>query len=253
MIAENGLTVTVYAADEISAGRAAEAAGILGAPFTRAEPDDGTPVLRFAADGVTFVCGGMEIKGDFSRLARRVRGANLREELLVRAVRSKDIPRPRVLDATAGLGEDSFLLAAYGCEVTLYERDDVMFILLEDALMRALRDPGLCTIAARMKAVHGDSIPAMRNADGAYGAVLLDPMFPQREKSALVKKKLQLIQQLEPPCTDEAELLCAAVAARPRKVVIKRPAKGPFLAGRKPDHSISGKAVRYDCVNVRSD
>ncbi len=72
-------------------------------------------------------------------------------------------------------------------------------------------------------------------------------MFPAREKSAAVKKKFQLLQRLEKPCDDEAALLGAARAARPKKVVVKRPAKGPALAGSTPDYSISGKAIRYDC------
>jgi 16S rRNA (guanine1516-N2)-methyltransferase len=80
--------------------------------------------------------------------------------------------------------------------------------------------------------------------------ILLDPMFPERQKSALVKKKFQLLQQLECPCTDEEELLQAAINAKPRKIIIKRPAKGPFLANRKPDYSISGKAIRYDCIVI---
>jgi 16S rRNA (guanine1516-N2)-methyltransferase len=77
--------------------------------------------------------------------------------------------------------------------------------------------------------------------------VLLDPMFPERRKSAISKKKMQLFQKLEAPCDDEAELLDAAFAAKPRKVIVKRPPKGPFLAGRKPSYSLTGKAVRYDC------
>ena len=75
-------------------------------------------------------------------------------------------------------------------------------------------------------------------------------MFPARTKSALVKKKFQLLQQLERPCNDEEELLQAALAAKPRKVVIKRPAKGPYLGGVKPDYSLSGKSVRYDCLVI---
>ena len=80
--------------------------------------------------------------------------------------------------------------------------------------------------------------------------VYLDPMFPGRTKSAAVKKKFQLIHGLERPTEplDEESLLQAALAARPRKVVIKRPVKGPYLAGVKPSHSIAGKAVRYDCI-----
>ena len=80
--------------------------------------------------------------------------------------------------------------------------------------------------------------------------VLLDPMFPGRQKSGLVKKKAQLLQKLEKPCEDEEGLLQAAVSAGPRKIVIKRPLKGPFLAGRKPDYSITGKTIRYDCLLV---
>ena len=65
-----------------------------------------------------------------------------------------------------------------------------------------------------------------------------------------MKKKFQLIHGLECPTDpmDEEALLQAALAARPRKVVIKRPVKGPYLAGAKPSHNIAGKAVRYDCL-----
>ena len=98
----------------------------------------------------------------------------------------------------------------------------------------------------------GDSIEAMNRAEDSIGGipdlVLLDPMFPERQKSALVKKKFQLIHRLESPCMEEETLLNAAIAAGPRKILIKRPLKGPWLAGRKPGYSISGKAVRYDCI-----
>ena len=79
-------------------------------------------------------------------------------------------------------------------------------------------------------------------------AVYLDPMFPARQKSAAVKKKFQLLHRLERPCDDAEELLRAALDAHPRKVVVKRPPKGPCLAGVKPSYSIAGKAVRYDVI-----
>ncbi|MBR3181084.1 MAG: class I SAM-dependent methyltransferase, partial [Eggerthellaceae bacterium] len=65
-----------------------------------------------------------------------------------------------------------------------------------------------------------------------------------------VKKKLQLLQRLEQPCEDEQALLDAAFAAQPRKVIVKRPAKGPYLADRKPDYSLAGKAIRFDCFSI---
>ena len=98
-----------------------------------------------------------------------------------------------------------------------------------------------------MTVYEGDSIEYMASLDSAPDVVLLDPMFPERQKSALIKKKFQLIHRLEKPCEDEEALLNAAVNLRPHKIVIKRPAKGAYLAGRKPDYSLDGKAIRYDC------
>ena len=76
--------------------------------------------------------------------------------------------------------------------------------------------------------------------------IYLDPMFPARQKSGLIVKKLQLIQKLEQPCFQEEELLLAAQSMHPQKIIVKRPLKGAFLAGRKPNYSIKGKAIRYD-------
>ncbi len=87
----------------------------------------------------------------------------------------------------------------------------------------------------------------MKNLDYKPDIVLLDPMFLAIQKSALTKNKFQLIQRLESPCSTEEDLLDAAIAADPKRIVIKRPLKGPYLAGRKPAYSLEGKAIRYDC------
>ena len=84
---------------------------------------------------------------------------------------------------------------------------------------------------------------ALKRPDVIY----LDPMFPERQKSGLVKKKFQLIHYLEAPAENEETLMQAAIDARPFKIVVKRPAKGPYLAGLKPSYSLDGKAIRYDC------
>ena len=150
--------------------------------------------------------------------------------------------------------------------------------LLADALRRAAQVPELAGLVARMPAQEGDSTAALGTLDvsekggvsekrgvsekGGAAAmvspgkdlpsqpdvVYLDPMFPERRKSAAVKKKFQLLHGLERPCDDAGTLLAAARAARPRKIVIKRPVKGPNLAGVKPSYSVAGKAVRYDCL-----
>ena len=207
---------------------------------------DGEAKLIATEEGLTLSDGKNAVRGDFTRLLPRIRRGNLAGEHLVRAVKIKGIDEPLVVDATAGLGEDAFLLAAAGCRVLLFERDPVIAALLDDALGRAKRDPETAPIASRMTLYPEDSIPALPTL--SPDVVLLDPMFPERKKSALVKKKFQLLHLLEKPCEDERELLDAALFARPKRIVIKRPAKGPFLAGVKPSYSLSGSAVRFDCI-----
>lgn len=207
--------------------------------------------LRNDPEGLTLVGDGMELRGDFTSLLPRLRQDRLSHELLVKATRVRGADAPTLIDATAGLGEDSLLLAAVGFSVSLYEKDPVIAALLRDALQRAANNPQLADIAARMELHQEDSIQALRSLLAPPDVVLLDPMFPARTKSALTKKKFQLLHYLESPATDEEELLSAALAANPRKVVIKRPPKGPFLAGVKPSRSITGKAVRYDIIQIR--
>lgn len=217
-------------------------------------PDPGLLYLKVSRDGLSLMRDGMELRPDFAEMLPRIKQGALQREMLVKAARVKGVEAPRAVDATAGLGEDSLLLAAAGFTVTLCEADPVIAALLEDALARASAHEVLGPIVERMHLVAGDSRIALERAGASTGAqpdvVYLDPMFPGRTKSAAVKKKFQLIHGLERPTEplDEESLLQAALAAHPRKVVIKRPVKGPYLAGVKPSHAIAGKAVRYDCI-----
>ena len=204
--------------------------------------------LRQGEDGLELVGNGMVLRADFMRLLPRLRPDRLGRELLVRAARVRGVASPAVVDATAGLGEDSLLLAAAGFSVTMFEKDPVIASLLRDALERASNEPQLTKVVSRMRLVEGDSVVGLRELGFAPDVVFLDPMFPERTKSAAVKKKFQLLHLLERPCDNERELLEAALAARPRKVVVKRPPKGPALAGARPSHSLAGKAVRYDVI-----
>ena len=203
--------------------------------------------------GLCLTDGRLELMADFRDMLPRLKQSNLEHEMIIKAVRikSQDMPQT-VLDATAGLGEDSLILAAAGFNVRLYEYDPVIAALLEDALKRANNLPELESVAARMEFYQEDSIQAMRTLSQAPDVVLLDPMFPGRQKSAKIKKKFQLLQQLESPCSNEDELLDAAISTGAKKIVIKRPLKGPFLAGRKPSYSLSGKVIRYDCLIINA-
>ena len=211
----------------------------------------GTPVLQRGSEGLILTDGNLRLMADFTPMVSRLKQGAIGTELLVRAARLKNIPDgavPTLIDATAGLGEDSILLAAAGFSVKMYEQNPTIAALLQDALERAADLPELSGIIARMELVNADSIKALRSLKEPPDVVYLDPMFPERKKSALIKKKFQLLQQLEMPCANEEELLEAAIAAHPHKIVIKRPAKGPYLAGLKADYSISGRTIRYDCL-----
>lgn len=206
------------------------------------------PSLVMREEGLTLVGEGLELRGDFTRMLPRLKKGRLSKELLVRAARVKGVAEPVAVDATAGLGDDSLLLAAAGFSVTMFERDATIAALLRDALARAAKVDELAGIVDRMHLIGGDSVRGLRELAVCPDVVFLDPMFPARRKSAAVKKKLQLIQAIERPCNNEEELVEAALSAGPRKVVIKRPVKGPHLAGVKPSYSLAGKAVRYDVL-----
>ena len=203
--------------------------------------------LKHDTDGLYLTDNIVKLRANLVEMAPRLKKGVLDTELLVRAAKIKKADHAlTAIDATAGFGQDSLLLAAAGFSVKLYEKNPVIAALLEDALNRAKEYPELKEAAGRMELAGTDSIEAMKALNKAPDVIYLDPMFPKRKKSALIKKKFQLLQQLETPCENEIELFEAALAAQPHKIVVKRPAKGAYLADRRPSYSLAGKAVRYD-------
>ena len=196
--------------------------------------------LLIDKEGVTLMGYGLSFRGNFENMLRRVTNGRIQHEMIARLVKTKE-ENPTVIDATAGMGEDSILLAACGYKVTMFEQNPVIAELLKDAMRRAKNHPELGPLMERMTLIQGNSIEI-------NDIIFLDPMFPARQKSGLINKKLQLIQKLEQPCLQEEELLDAAIKAKPKKIIIKRPLKGSNLAGRRPSYSIKGKAIRYDCI-----
>ena len=202
--------------------------------------------VMFDSRGVSLTGFGLTYQGDFENMLHRVTNGRLQHEMLVRAAKTEE-KNLKAIDATAGMGEDAFLLAAYGYEVTLYEQNPVIAALLKDALRRAKKHPVLKDIAGRMHLTEGDSVECMIRLMDPVDVIYLDPMFPERQKSGLINKKLQLIQKLEPPCSEEKDLFDAAIKANPSKIIVKRPLKSVHLAGREPSYILKGKAIRYDC------
>jgi len=173
---------------------------------------------------------------------------------LIRAVGIKKgrSDRPRVIDATAGLGEDAWLLAAIGCEVTAVERQPVIAALLDDALARAAATHS--DTAARITLRHTSAIdwltqaaypqPPARRAD----AIVIDPMFPLGRK-AKERKPMRVLRLLAGDDEDAPRLLAAALATGVHRVCVKRPLRAPAIEhteGRDPDVVYKGKAVRFD-------
>lgn len=206
-------------------------------------------LLSMDESGLALVSDNMKLYGDFSKSIKRIKQNNLQKEMLIHAVKIKGEKENLIaIDATAGLGEDSILLAAYGYNVELYEKNPIISELLKDAMERAEKISELKDIIGRMKVHNEDSIIAMQNLKYKPDIILLDPMFPERTKSALIKKKFQILHKIENPCSDENEMLSSAIKANPKKLVIKRPLKGEYLAGVKPDYSLKGSSIRYDCI-----
>lgn len=192
---------------------------------------------------------------DFGSGALHYRQRDNTPELLGKAVGGA-VKRPlRIVDATAGLGTDAFVLASLGHEVLMCERDPVVVELLRHGLDRAQgrEDARLAEVVGRLSLVPLDA----RACDGerlqGVDVIYLDPMFPGRAKSAAVKKEMALLQRLlaEVSTAQDADaLLHWALQQDVARVVVKRPVRAASLASREPSHRIQGKAVRYD-VYVR--
>ncbi|MBI46970.1 MAG: SAM-dependent methyltransferase [Marinobacter sp.] len=158
-----------------------------------------------------------------------------------------------IVDATAGLGQDAFVLASLGCTVTLFERNPVIHALLADGLARAALNVDCAAIVERMRLLEGSSIewlarPGTEAADVGY----LDPMFPHRDKSALVKKEMQVFRTIVGDDEDSAQLLAAALERARYRVVVKRPRKASAIEGAEPTTRIEGKSSRYDVYAIRA-
>ena len=175
-------------------------------------------------------------------------------QMIAKAVGIQGSIRPTVLDATAGLGRDAFVLACLGCEVSMLERHPVVAALLHDGLGRAAEDVEVAPIVARMNLQQGNAIELMSRWQGAPPQVIyLDPMFPGRsKKSAQVKKEMRLFQPLVVADEDAAQLLTAALDLATHRVVIKRPRIAPALGGIVAGYSLEGKSSRYDIYPKKS-
>jgi 16S rRNA (guanine1516-N2)-methyltransferase len=170
-----------------------------------------------------------------------------RGEAVAKAVGIKKNYLPRVVDATAGLGRDAFVLAALGCHVQMLERNPVVAALLDDGLRRGYQDAEIgAWLRERLTLLHTSSLTALANIEPWPEVVYLDPMYPHRQKSALVKKEMRVFQSLVGADEDADGLLAPARALATRRVVVKRPDYAGPLAGVPAQATVVTKSHRFD-------
>lgn len=221
--------------------------GASGAQLRLYRDEQGCLVL--GGDGGAF---GSPLRVDFvaGRAAHRRRFGGGRGQLVARACGLAKGITPSIVDATAGLGRDAFVLASLGAELLLIERVAPIAALLEDGLLRAQDNAEVAAIIARMRLYHADSSHQLARVVADSGhvpqVIHLDPMFPHREKSALVKKEMRLFRELAGDDEDAPRLLEAALDVATHRVVVKRPRKAPPIAGPAPRHHLEEKTSRYD-------
>ena len=191
----------------------------------------------------------LPISVDFPVYLRSLKNINeLNSQPLVRAIGKT---ARFVVDATAGMGQDSFMLAAAGFEVIGYERSAGIYALLENGLQRAMADPVTREmIDDRLQFRHGDAIDELPLLKPQPDAVYLDPMYPpKRRKSALSKKEMQVFRELVGDDDDATRLFETALVTARERVVVKRPHHAEPIGG-KPSMSYESKLVRFDVYKV---
>jgi len=227
----------------------------LAVPLLDGLPDDGPGVVLRADEPPALQMLGRRAPGpvtvDFAdrQLQRRVAGSTSRRDPLARAVGLHRRPQTAVVDATAGLGRDGWVLAALGASVTWIECSPVLAALLGAALERARTTSHLAATAARIRLQPGDLRDVLRRLPTAACEVIyVDPMYPDGATRGAVGRPAQVLRALHagasPPA--EADLLAAARAHATRRVVVKRPQRAAPVSGPPPNRAVSGRAVRFD-------
>ena len=193
-----------------------------------------------------------ELRVDFvsGAVAHRLRFGGGRGQALAKAMGLRAGKTPMIVDATAGLGRDSFLLASLGAQVVMIERSEKMHSLLVQGMDRAFKEGGeFREIIGRMTLLKGDAkdlLPEM-----TCEAILLDPMHPPRKNSALVKRELRQVREIVGADDDAVDLVRVALKNARNRVVLKWPAKvDPIKGIQACSHQIHGKSTRYDVFMV---
>ncbi len=163
------------------------------------------------------------------------------QELLIKALSGEKKCR-NILDLTAGLAIDAVFLSQCDFQVTALERNPVLYFLLTQALENTQRSD-----LSELRFIHSDSAQFLKNLteDHFYQVAYFDPMYPDKKKTALPRKEMQIFKELVGRDADSQEVLQLALSKNFQRVIVKRPLKSEFLL---PGviHSFKGTTVRYD-------
>lgn len=217
---------------------------LINSKFLRLNPE---LALLVDAQGLSLCANGMKMQPDWVSEIGRLKRASLKTEILARACQANE--QPKLIDATAGLGHDTLLMAKFGAKITLIERHPILYSLLEDAHLQAQKNIYLAPIVKNIDLVFSDSTTYLKKLTEIVDVIYLDPMFPQRDaKQAQVKKQMQILHLLLPENgeMDLGDGLLEVAKPLAKRVIVKRPRHAVYLNNDKPQHQWLGDACRFD-------
>jgi 16S rRNA (guanine1516-N2)-methyltransferase len=205
-------------------------------------------ILTPAGIGITDNIKNRPIYVDFSSNKTSYRRKSNQSEFIIKATGLNKLKFPIIVDATAGLGGDSFVIASKGHKIHMIERSPIVSVLLEDGLKRARLNPEINDIANNMIFRSGDAHKLLANINPDI--IYLDPMFPSKTKNSAVKREMQLFKMIVGADIDASDLLKLSLEKATYRVVVKRPIKSPFLGDIKPSFQMLGNSSRFDIYHT---
>ncbi|MGB5277908.1 MAG: class I SAM-dependent methyltransferase [Gammaproteobacteria bacterium] len=255
----NSSSICIVCTDDARRQQAQALARQTGLPLLGKKCDDFSLQLCFDHDRVALIDTALDtsIHVDFvsGALAHRQQFGGGRGQAIAKAAGLKQGKTPSVLDITAGLARDAYILASLGCKLTLVEQSTVLYALIEDGIERGQHDAASAdTLRNFTRWINTDAVEYMQhiNEKSRPAVIYIDPMYPERKKSALVKKDMQILQRLLGKDQNAGQLLITALERALERVIVKRPAHADALGNIKPDTSIYSKKTRYDVYLVKN-
>ncbi len=214
--------------------------------------------LHYLNERIELYCRSLDssIHVDFcsGKLAHRRRFGGGRGQAIAKAIGLKQGRTPRVIDATAGLASDAFILATLGCSITMIEQSALLCTLIDDAIERARQDESLTNVLQKgFRLINANTIDYLQQlcVEDYPDVIYLDPMYPEKKKSARVKKSMQMLQRMHGTDQHASQLLDCCLEHAGKRVVVKRPLHAETVNNRKPSTSIKSKNTRYDIYALK--